>query len=95
MNHEKTLEKNSRLESDGEEEMNGGKRRTRNEKRKQKNIKSLQVALKVEVYMHPVSFEDDVKSEFSFLIDSSLFLGSAMVRSSSSLCSYCYCINGS
>jgi hypothetical protein len=26
VNHEKTLEKNSRLESDGEEELNGGKR---------------------------------------------------------------------
>lgn len=33
---------------------------------------------------------------FSFLIDSfsDSSLGSAMVRSSSSLCSYCYCING-
>lgn len=36
VNHEKTLEKGSRLESDGEEETNGGKRR---KKRKQKAIK--------------------------------------------------------
>lgn len=34
--------------------------------------------------------------EFPFLIDATFttFTGSAMVRSSASLCSYCYCLNG-
>jgi hypothetical protein len=61
VNHEKTLEKNSRLESDGDEEINGGKRNKNDGEMRNVNKKretyttSFQVALKVEVCMHPVS----------------------------------------
>lgn len=103
---EKTLEKSSRTD-DGEEETNGGKK---NERMKEestgninKNIKTrFQVALKVEVCTHQVNYRALRNRIFlfnrlvlPFPVSFTTFTGSAMVKSSASLCSFCYCLNGS
>lgn len=98
MKHEKVLEKNARTD-DGEEETNGGKR-AKNDGGEIRNINKthFQVASKVEVCTHQVKLRNMLGVDFSLFNLLSFafppFSGSAMVRSSSSLCSYCYCING-
>ena len=61
-NHEKTLEKNSRLESDGEDEMNGGKRRKklRNVNKEHDNKTLFQVVSKADRFMRPVSEQTQI-----------------------------------